>query len=219
MNIEAKAKDFYGTKRVKKIRKYDHPVVRAYALDIIKFIKANVTLTPQPKVLEIGAGGGYVSHYLDQDCDLLATDSNEQFLSQNPVKNKQIADANKLPFADNQFEVVLIVNMLHHLDDPAKALAEAIRVSSRYVILIEPDSANWLIRLIATLFPRERGMFRFSRDYLAGLISQANLKVLHQQPVSRLVTPNMPLPLWLLNLVPENGKVGWNVGEGVVCEK
>jgi len=44
-------------------------------------------------------------------------------------------DGYRLPFADNTFDCVLIVDVLHHTDNPLRVLQEAKRVSSRYVLI------------------------------------------------------------------------------------
>lgn len=41
----------------------------------------------------------------------------------------------RLPFADNTFDCVLIVDVLHHTDNPLQVLKEAKRVSRRYVLI------------------------------------------------------------------------------------
>lgn len=44
-------------------------------------------------------------------------------------------DGDKMPFSDNQFDASLILFVLHHTPDPAKVLAEAMRVSKKIIIL------------------------------------------------------------------------------------
>jgi SAM-dependent methyltransferase len=49
------------------------------------------------------------------------------------------ADATSLPFADESFDAALLVSMLHHVDTPAHALAEAKRVlrpSGRLAVMV-----------------------------------------------------------------------------------
>jgi SAM-dependent methyltransferase len=49
-----------------------------------------------------------------------------------PVKEY---DGTTIPFADGSFDVALLVDVLHHTDDPAAVLAEAARVASQGVLI------------------------------------------------------------------------------------
>ena len=44
-------------------------------------------------------------------------------------------DGDRMPFSDNQFDASLILFVLHHTPDPAKIMAEAMRVSKKIIIL------------------------------------------------------------------------------------
>jgi SAM-dependent methyltransferase len=44
-------------------------------------------------------------------------------------------DGRSIPFGDRSFDVVSIVDVLHHADDPDAVLREALRVSSRMVVI------------------------------------------------------------------------------------
>lgn len=48
----------------------------------------------------------------------------------------------RVPFADQSWDVVSMITMLHHVPDPASLMKEAVRVSKRYVMLIE-DLDGW----------------------------------------------------------------------------
>lgn len=44
-------------------------------------------------------------------------------------------DGHRLPFADNSFDLVLLIDILHHTEDPAQVLAEASRVARRALLI------------------------------------------------------------------------------------
>jgi SAM-dependent methyltransferase len=53
----------------------------------------------------------------------------------------QAADAEALPYRDGSFDVVTVHDGLHHLDDPARAIAEMARVARDGVLILEPARA------------------------------------------------------------------------------
>lgn len=66
-------------------------------------------------------------------------------------------DAEAMDLADNSYDLVLVHEALHHCRSPHKALTEMLRVSRRYVILLEPNS-SFAMRLLVKLrfsFPYE----------------------------------------------------------------
>ncbi len=52
-----------------------------------------------------------------------------------------VADVERLPFADGAFDVVLVHDGLHHLEQPQVGLAEMARVARRWVSVTEPARA------------------------------------------------------------------------------
>lgn len=58
-----------------------------------------------------------------------------------PEQTWKVADYSKLPFEDNSFDVVTAMEILEHIEDPAKALLEAKRVckSGGSVIVTTPN--------------------------------------------------------------------------------
>jgi len=85
------------------------------------------------KVLEVGCGDGKrVKAMQEQDIDAIGIEINEAWLQPGIVEK---GDALQLDYPDNSFDIVLSVDLLEHLDDPLKAVAEMFRVSRDKVIV------------------------------------------------------------------------------------
>jgi ubiquinone/menaquinone biosynthesis C-methylase UbiE len=99
------------------------------------------------KVLDVGCGSGALARVLvAEGAEVTGVDPNRQALtaarSVAPAAHFEQAGAEALPFEDAAFDVVLIVNALHHVPLAAmdRALAEAARVTrpAGLLIVIEP---------------------------------------------------------------------------------
>jgi len=219
VSIEQRSKFFYNSKRVKKMRQYNHETVKTYVLDKIDFIKKDIELAPMTSVLEIGSGKGYFSYYLDKHCKLTATDVNSEILSLNPVANKQICDAAKLPFKNDSFDLVVAFNVLHHMNNPQIAVNEAQRTSKKYVVLLEPNADNLALKVISLFLPREWGTFRFTTKYFKRIIKHSNLKIIKFERIGKLLTPHSPLPLSLHRKMPRSFSPQLNLFNIAICKK
>jgi SAM-dependent methyltransferase len=86
---------------------------------------------PGPRLADIGGGtGNYALALAGEDWQPTVVDRSAQMLEQASAKGLETVRANamRLPFADASFDAAMLVSMLHHVDDPARALAEAKRV-------------------------------------------------------------------------------------------
>lgn len=97
-------------------------------------------------VLEIATGPGLLAKHVAYAANrMIATDYSEGMIAEArrgtcpDNLTFQVADAADLPFADNSFDVVLIANALHVMQDPEKALKEIDRVLKEKGILIAPN--------------------------------------------------------------------------------
>lgn len=85
-----------------------------------------------------------------------------------------VCDGEKLEFPDNSFDTVIEQNMLHHANNPEKALAEMVRVSKKRVIVLECNRYNPLMYLNMTLIHNHQ---HFTQKRLAQLLRSANVKI------------------------------------------
>jgi 2-polyprenyl-3-methyl-5-hydroxy-6-metoxy-1,4-benzoquinol methylase len=113
--------------------------------------------------LEVGCGEGVISQKLHERfgtvCGLDLPDaglradwrqiSGPSFLH---------ADAHKLPFNDNQFDVVVSVEVLEHLTDPEAGLREIARVARRHIVISVPREPIFRsCNLVAGRYVRDLG--------------------------------------------------------------
>lgn len=86
---------------------------------------------PGRRLLDVGGGtGNYALALRDEGWEPLVLDRSAAMLARAAAKGLETreADAQALPVPDACADAVTMISMLHHVDDPARALAEAQRV-------------------------------------------------------------------------------------------
>ena len=110
----------------------------------IKYIKKELENISNPKILDVGAGTGRYSIYLDElGCDVTAIELIKHNLRIIEKNNKNVkaylGNAIDLSrFKDNSFDIVLLFGPMYHLipkNDRIKALEEAKRVSKKIIMI------------------------------------------------------------------------------------
>lgn len=100
------------------------------------------------KVLEVGAGDGSILYYLDQQKfakELYAIEISEsgvkQIKSRNlkSIKEVQIFDGYQIPYADQEFDLVILAHVLEHVEYERQLLRELKRVAKFQVIEVPRD--------------------------------------------------------------------------------
>ncbi|MBI2908089.1 MAG: methyltransferase domain-containing protein [Chloroflexi bacterium] len=112
---------------------------------LLELVRTSVAGRPDATGLEVGCGEGFVLdilrgrvpglHLEGLDVSWGALSMARERLAAMPL---YVADACRLPFSDGAFDLVLCLEVLEHLEQPAQALAEAARVSRRDVIISVP---------------------------------------------------------------------------------
>lgn len=102
---------------------------------------------PGGRYLEIGSGGGFLK------------DIHPEFITSDimPLPHCDVVlSAEKLPYADNELAAIVMVNVLHHIPNPEKFIAEAQRtlVAGGKIVMIEPANTP-VSRLIYRNFHHE----------------------------------------------------------------
>jgi demethylmenaquinone methyltransferase/2-methoxy-6-polyprenyl-1,4-benzoquinol methylase len=107
------------------------------------------------RLLDAGGGTGRVSSRLkDRVGNVVVSDLSLPMLRQTrnhggifPVQ----AHSERLPFADRVFMRALVVDAIHHFNDPDRVLSELMRVlvPGGRLVIEEPDIGRWPVRLVA----------------------------------------------------------------------
>jgi len=141
-------------------------------------------------VLEVGCGpGDLATRILPPQVDYLGIDIDETEIEiarkQYPQLSFQTGSAYELPVESNSFDLVIACEVLEHLEDPVRALAEIDRVANRWVLVSVPWEPTWrILNVIRGKYWRSFGntpghVQHFSRrDFFALLSSRLEIVAL-----------------------------------------
>ena len=137
----------------------------------------------QKTVLDLATGTGVIAKHIVRYADHIeATDASQEMIEQakQGVKSTKlyfsVQDMFHLPYADQSFDVVIVVNALHIVPEPEKALSEIRRVLKDDGVLVAPTfthADNAFFGKVKAFFMRLAGFPLHSKwtshDYLAFL--------------------------------------------------
>ena len=111
-----------------------------YWQSVIKDFKRYWNLNSSSSILDVGCAKGFMLYDFSKaipGISLSGIDISDYAINNSmpEIKNfLQVANAKKLPFSDNFFDVVISINTIHNLEktDCARALQEIIRVSKKH---------------------------------------------------------------------------------------
>jgi SAM-dependent methyltransferase len=156
-------------------------------------------LPPAPaRTLDIGCGAGSVAKAVKRErpeLEVLACDSSRSALSAAKIDPGRVefrlASAERLPFADGEFDFVWIFDVLEHVDSPEHVLAEVARVlrpgGRFHIVLPLEGERRTLYRLVGCgtrwmAKVRHGGHIRiFSAHRFESMAAAQGLKVIHRR--------------------------------------
>jgi SAM-dependent methyltransferase len=92
-------------------------------------------IPPRASVLDIGCGDGTIGSLIAKLRPDVSIQGVEFLLRPECKIACRAFDGSSLPFPDSSFDVCLFVDVLHHTQDPAVLLHEAVRISRSFVLL------------------------------------------------------------------------------------
>ncbi|MBI2362127.1 MAG: methyltransferase domain-containing protein [Elusimicrobia bacterium] len=130
---------------------------------LMAFVK-NLWPVPGRRAIDIGCGDGECTarvlglvspdEIVAIDPARAAVESAEKRIT-DPRITWQYASCYQIPYPDDRFDVALLMGVLHHVGDPAAAIAEALRVAPR-VVVVEPNGYNPGLMLVNEFVPSAR---------------------------------------------------------------
>lgn len=97
-----------------------------------RLVLESIELDSHSKILDVGGGTGAATDFFPGEKTVL--DPSEKLLIK-AKGEKVLGVAERLPFEDNSFELVISLSAIHHFDDAQLAIKEMLRVSKKYVAI------------------------------------------------------------------------------------
>lgn len=161
---------------------------------IKKFIKGK-------KILDVGCGFGlYVDYLSKQGFDATGLDFVEEFIKKATLRRGTFIKgrADKLPFRNNEFDTILLFDILEHGDD-IKILEEAKRVSKERILIIVPRKVDYQLEQSGVIFRHylDKSHIReYEEKDIEKLAKSVNLKLTYIKAVHPLYNETIFLSLF-----------------------
>lgn len=97
----------------------------------IKIILKNINLKKTDKVLDIGCGTAFYHSFFP---NYTGIDNSKQMLNQSKANVIQ-ANAEKIPFSDKSFDLVISITAIHNFKNIEKAIKEIKRVAKKQIVI------------------------------------------------------------------------------------
>lgn len=141
----------------------NNPLMRIVISNFLKKIKDLIDMIKFDNMLDIGCGEGFVLHYL-RSKNATGVDISRTALkvakSLNPNYKFIEASIYDLPFKNDNFDIIIVLEVLEHLEDPQKAIDKIKRFSKRYFVFSVPNEPWFRIMNIL----RGKNISRYGND-------------------------------------------------------
>lgn len=160
-----------------------NPLARALYARFFSRVTNLVTPLSLSSVLDAGCGEGETLERLRAllPADVTGFDNNPECVAfvqhRFPAYRFSVEDIYRLPYPDSSFDLVLCLEVLEHLAEPNRALAELCRVARRDIVISVPNEPLWSLTNLARLkYVRRLGdhpehVQHYNRRTLARLIA------------------------------------------------
>ena len=174
-----------------------------------------VELAAGGRVLEVGSGAGMGLAYLREktpnaiggDFTIGLLRQSRRYLPTAPIVQ---FDAERLPFLEASFDLVLMLEMIYYLADLGKALAEARRVlrpSGRILVTVpNPDRPDFNPSRFSTAYHNASGLTHLLEMAGFEAIAYGAFPIAHESPRDRMLSPLRHVAVQL-NMIPRSMRI------------
>lgn len=171
---------------------FTNPLQRLWHMHKIATFKHLAGQKSHKMILDVGCAGGFMINKVAQIfpiAQVFGIDVYKKAIEYATKKHPQItfvvADAHKIPFNDNVFDLVICYETIEHVVNPKKILKEIKRVLEKNgVAIVTMDSGILLFRIIWWFWEKTYGkawqgahLHSFHHHQLETLIKQSGLKI------------------------------------------
>jgi len=116
----------------------------AVVVDLVRQLERRDGATAVRTLLDVGSGDGRIARGVAARLDLERAVGVDILARPEPAIETRIYDGRTLPCGDQSFDVVSLLDVLHHAEQPAELLRECLRVARRAVVLKDHLSFGYL---------------------------------------------------------------------------
>ena len=180
-------------------------------------------LTIEDKCLDLGCGPGGFLFLMAPFCgQIVGADIAPSFVAEcqamidrNRISNARtvLLEKGELPFADGEFDKIVMIDTIHHLDEHVAIMAEVARVlrPGGLLLIFEPNKLNPLLALLCALDKNEHGLLRLGTFGAYRRLLGASFHIELEEYNGVLVGPEGKTSIALADFVskPKNKTFGW----------
>ena len=127
----------------------DMPMAQIRARRLPSFLAPHIPVGAT--ILDVGSGDGRIAVSIMTEGGAASVQGVDVLLQDSPQIPTTSFDGEHLPFADGAFDLVTLIDVLHHTHHPERLLAEAVRVSRGKILIKDHDWVTWLDRWVLAL--------------------------------------------------------------------
>ena len=174
-------------------------------------------LASTDRCLDLGCGpGGFLALMAPLCGEIVGADIVPDFVDEcrGIVARKELSNASVvllkeegLPFADQEFDKVVMVDTIHHLESYESTMSEVHRVlkPGGLLLIFEPNKANPLLALLCALDPNEHGLLRLGTFSSYARLLEHRFQIVRQAYNGMLVGPQGRLSVAIADYVSAAG--------------